>query len=102
MSLSTISIRGAREHNLKGIDVDPAIAPSMIDEFPILFVAAAMASGTTVTSGLDELRVKESDRLSAVAAGMAFVGIGPAVAGAEFRINTLEDLGPLLEGIDCA
>ncbi|MFN3515697.1 MAG: 3-phosphoshikimate 1-carboxyvinyltransferase [Novosphingobium sp.] len=59
---------------LKGIEVDPAIAPSMIDEFPALFVAAALAEGTTVTTGLDELRVKESDRLSAMAAALTLAG----------------------------
>ncbi len=59
---------------LTGIEVDPALAPSMIDEFPVLFVAAALAQGTTVTSGLDELRVKESDRLSAMAAALTAAG----------------------------
>ncbi len=59
---------------LTGISVDPAIAPSMIDEFPALFVAAALAHGTTVTSGLDELRVKESDRLAAMAAALTLAG----------------------------
>ena len=59
---------------LRGIAVDPAIAPSMIDEYPILFVAAALAEGTTVTTGLDELRVKESDRLSVMAAGLVAIG----------------------------
>ena len=59
---------------LTGIEVDPALAPSMIDEFPVLFVAAALAQGTTVTSGLDELRVKESDRLSAMAAALTSAG----------------------------
>ncbi len=59
---------------LKGIEVDPAVAPSMIDEFPVFFVAAAMAEGRTVTSGLDELRVKESDRLSAMAAALTAAG----------------------------
>ena len=59
---------------LKGIEVDPALAPSMIDEFPVLFVAAALAEGTTVTTGLDELRVKESDRLSAMAAALSAIG----------------------------
>ncbi len=63
-----------RHAPLTGIEVDPAIAPSMIDEFPVLFVAAAMASGTTVTSGLEELRVKESDRLSTMAAALAKAG----------------------------
>jgi 3-phosphoshikimate 1-carboxyvinyltransferase len=63
-----------RHSLLRGIAVDPAIAPSMIDEYPILFVAAALAEGTTVTTGLDELRVKESDRLSVMAAGLAAIG----------------------------
>ena len=59
---------------LQGVDVDPALAPSMIDEFPVLFVAAALAKGTTHTSGLEELRVKESDRLSAMAAALTLTG----------------------------
>lgn len=64
----------ARHSNLTGIDVPPDIAPSMIDEFPIFFVAAAYASGRTRTSGLDELRVKESDRLALMAHGLARIG----------------------------
>ena len=63
-----------RHSALKGIAVDPEIAPSMIDEFPVLFVAAALAEGTTVTTGLDELRVKESDRLTAMAEALAVAG----------------------------
>ena len=47
----------------------------MIDEFPVLFVAAALAEGTTVTSGLDELRVKESDRLAAMASALSAAGV---------------------------
>ena len=50
-------------------------APSMIDEYPVLAVAAAFAEGTTVMNGLDELRVKESDRLSAVADGLKLNGV---------------------------
>ena len=46
----------------------------MIDEYPILFVAAALAEGRTVTTGLDELRVKESDRLAVMAAGLTAIG----------------------------
>lgn len=59
---------------LTGIDVDPAVAPSMIDEFPILFVAAALAKGRTVTRGLEELRVKESDRITTMAEGLRAIG----------------------------
>ncbi|MGX7952770.1 3-phosphoshikimate 1-carboxyvinyltransferase [Tsuneonella sp. HG249] len=59
---------------LTGIEVDPVLAPSMIDEFPILFVAAAVAEGRTVTRGLDELRVKESDRLAVMAAALTGAG----------------------------
>ena len=63
-----------KHSQLSGIDVDPAIAPSMIDEFPVLFVAASLAQGTTTTSGLDELRVKESDRLAAMAVALQLAG----------------------------
>jgi 3-phosphoshikimate 1-carboxyvinyltransferase len=59
---------------LRGIEVDPAVAPSMIDEFPILFVAAALAQGRTTTTGLHELRVKESDRLAVMATALAASG----------------------------
>src|SRR3546814_14363004 len=47
-----------RHSMMEGIAVDPALAPNMIDEFPILFVAAALAEGRTLTTSLDELRVK--------------------------------------------
>ena len=63
-----------RHADLKGITVDPDVAPSMIDEFPVLFVAAALAEGTTVTRGLEELRVKESDRLATMAAALEAIG----------------------------
>lgn len=63
-----------RHATLTGVEVDPAIAPAMIDEFPVLFVAAALASGTTRTTGLEELRVKESDRLAAMAAALTAAG----------------------------
>jgi 3-phosphoshikimate 1-carboxyvinyltransferase len=63
-----------RHSALAGVEVDPAIAPSMIDEFPALFVAAALAQGTTRTSGLDELRVKESDRLAVMARALTLAG----------------------------
>jgi 3-phosphoshikimate 1-carboxyvinyltransferase len=60
---------------LKGIDVPAERAPTMIDEYPILAVAASCAVGTTRMLGLAELRAKESDRLSSVAAGLAANGV---------------------------
>lgn len=60
---------------LKGIDVDPKRVPSMIDEFPILAMAAACAQGTTTMTDLAELRVKESDRLAMVAEGLQACGV---------------------------
>jgi 3-phosphoshikimate 1-carboxyvinyltransferase len=63
-----------RHSPLAGIEVDPTLAPSMIDEFPVLFVAASFAQGRTVTSGLDELRVKESDRLAVMAQALRIAG----------------------------
>lgn len=60
---------------LRAVDVPPERAPSMIDEYPILAVAAAFAQGTTRMHGLAELRVKESDRLAAIARGLAALGV---------------------------
>jgi 3-phosphoshikimate 1-carboxyvinyltransferase len=64
-----------RHSVLKGVRVPAERAPSMIDEYPILSVAAAFAEGETLMQGLEELRVKESDRLSAVAHGLKVNGI---------------------------
>jgi len=64
-----------KHSELTGMEIPADIVPSMIDEFPILFVAAAMAKGTTTTSGLHELRVKESDRLSQMAKGLTSIGV---------------------------
>lgn len=60
---------------LKGVNVPADRAPSMIDEYPVLAVAACFATGETVMNGLEELRVKESDRLAAVAAGLKANGV---------------------------
>lgn len=64
-----------RHSDLKGVAVPAERAPSMIDEYPVLAVAAAFAEGTTTMDGLDELRVKESDRLSAIASGLTLNGV---------------------------
>lgn len=64
-----------RHSALKGVIVPEDRAPSMIDEYPVLSVAAAFAEGTTTMNGLDELRVKESDRLAAVARGLELNGV---------------------------
>ena len=81
-----------RHSALTGIEVPPDIAPSMIDEFPILFVAAALAKGRTVARGLEELRVKESDRIATMAEGMRAIGA---------QVEEVED-GLIIDGTDGA
>ena len=70
--VADLRVRGS---DLKAVNVPPERAPAMIDEYPVLAVAAAFAEGETVMHGLEELRVKESDRLAAVAAGLAANGV---------------------------
>ncbi len=60
---------------LKGIDIPEALVPLAIDEFPAIFIAAACAKGTTILSGAEELRVKESDRIQVMADGLETLGI---------------------------
>jgi 3-phosphoshikimate 1-carboxyvinyltransferase len=76
--VADIAVRAGR---LRGVEVPAARAPSMIDEYPALAVAAAFAEGRTVMRGLRELRVKESDRLQAIARGLASCGVEAAVEG---------------------
>jgi 3-phosphoshikimate 1-carboxyvinyltransferase len=71
----TVADITARHSQLTGVEVPPDRAPSMIDEYPILAVAAAFARGATVMRGLGELRVKESDRIALMAAGLAACGV---------------------------
>lgn len=75
---------------LRGVDVPAQRAPSMIDEYPILAIAAAFAQGRTTMRGLEELRVKESDRLSAIVASLRACGVS---------VEELED-GMIVEGGD--
>jgi 3-phosphoshikimate 1-carboxyvinyltransferase len=70
--VADLRVRGS---GLAGVEVPAARAPSMIDEYPVLSVAAALAKGKTVMRGLGELRVKESDRLGAIANGLRSCGV---------------------------
>jgi len=76
-----------RASALRGVDVPAARAPSMIDEYPILAVAAAFAEGTTRMRGLKELRVKESDRLAAVADGLRANGVAIEIEGDDLIVH---------------
>jgi len=82
--VADLHIRGAR---LKGVTVPAERAPSMIDEYPVLAVAAAFAEGETRMLGLAELKVKESDRLAAVAAGLAACGVSHRVEGDNLHVT---------------
>jgi len=62
-------------NQLKGIDIPEALVPLAIDEFPVLFVAAACAEGQTRLTGAEELRVKESDRIQVMADGLKILGV---------------------------
>ena len=90
----TVADVTARHSKLTGVEVPPERAPSMIDEYPILGVAAAFAEGPTVMRGIGEMRVKESDRIALMAAGLAACGVGVeegsdclTVVGAPFAAN---------------
>jgi 3-phosphoshikimate 1-carboxyvinyltransferase len=72
---------------LQGIDVPPAAVPLAIDEFPVLFIAAACARGQTRVTGAEELRVKESDRIAAMAAGFDAMGVEYEAAPDGMRIE---------------
>jgi 3-phosphoshikimate 1-carboxyvinyltransferase len=76
-----------RASRLKAVRVPAARAPSMIDEYPVLAVAAALAEGDTVMEGLAELKVKESDRLAAIARGLAACGVAVAVDGDRLTVT---------------
>ncbi len=76
-----------RASALRGVEVPAARAPSMIDEYPVLAVAAAFAEGTTIMRGLKELRVKESDRLAATAALLRNNGVAVEIAGDDLIVH---------------
>ena len=89
-----------RSSAMRGGVVDPGLVSLAIDEFPVLFVAAAAARGTTRFSGIGELRVKESDRIAAMSAGLRALGIevdesddGAVVYGGKFTGGDVESFG---------
>jgi 3-phosphoshikimate 1-carboxyvinyltransferase len=88
------------QSELKGIVVPPELVPLAIDEFPILFIAAAAAEGVTVVSGAEELRKKETDRIAVMARGLEAVGIdvqetadGARIAGGGMRGGVVDSRG---------
>jgi 3-phosphoshikimate 1-carboxyvinyltransferase len=76
-----------RASMLRGVEVPAARAPAMIDEYPVLAVAASFAEGTTVMRGLKELRVKESDRLAAIADGLKANGVTVEIDGDDLIVH---------------
>jgi 3-phosphoshikimate 1-carboxyvinyltransferase len=95
--VADITVRSAK---LSGIDIPPDLVPLAIDEFPVLFVAAACAEGTTRLNGAEELRVKESDRIQVMADGLMVLGIeaqpqadGIVIQGGELGGGVIESHG---------
>jgi 3-phosphoshikimate 1-carboxyvinyltransferase len=76
-----------RASKLRGVEVPPERAPSMIDEYLVLAVAASFAEGTTIMRGLHELRVKESDRLEATAAMLRVNGVNVEISGDDLIVE---------------
>ncbi len=92
-----LTIRASKLH---GIDIPPALVSTTIDEFPILAIAAAAASGKTSITGANELRLKESDRIATVVNGLREIGIavtelpdGMIIQGGEFIGGTVDSQG---------
>jgi 3-phosphoshikimate 1-carboxyvinyltransferase len=86
-----------RASALHGVEMPAALVPLAIDELPVLFVAAACASGETVVTGAEELRVKESDRIAAMSAGLKSLGVEHSVLPDGMRIEGRGE-GPAFSG----
>jgi 3-phosphoshikimate 1-carboxyvinyltransferase len=86
-----------RKSELRGIRVPVELVPIAIDELPILFIAAACAHGETVVTGAEELRVKESDRIAAMSAGLSALGVTHSVMPDGMRIQGRGE-GPAFSG----
>jgi 3-phosphoshikimate 1-carboxyvinyltransferase len=87
-----------RHSRLKGVRVPPERAPSMIDEYPVLACLAAYAEGETRMEGLAELKVKESDRLAATAAGLGSNGVAARVDGDILIVDGIGGTGRSVRG----
>jgi 3-phosphoshikimate 1-carboxyvinyltransferase len=95
--VSDLRVRG---QGLRGINVDPALVASAIDEFPAIFIAAACAEGETLVTGAEELRVKESDRIATMVDGLVSLGIeavatpdGARIRGGQLRGGQIDSHG---------
>jgi 3-phosphoshikimate 1-carboxyvinyltransferase len=86
-----------RASDLKGVDVPVGLIPLAIDELPVLFIAAACAAGETVVTGAEELRVKESDRIAAMSAGLEALEVAHRVLPDGMRIEG-RGTGPAFSG----
>ncbi len=92
--IADIRVKSAK---LKGIDVPEHLVPLAIDELPVVFVAAAVASGTTRVTGAEELRVKESDRIAAMAEGLRNIGVDATATEDGMIINQSQIRGGVVE-----
>lgn len=92
--VADIRVQHAR---LRGIEIDRGLVPLAIDEFPVLFVAAACAEGETLLRGAEELRVKESDRLEAMAQGLQSLGVELETFADGIRIQGSELGGGIID-----
>lgn len=99
-SEAVAEIRVQYTESLEGTVVNPDLIPRMIDEIPILAVAAACADGVTVISGCEELRVKESDRIHSITVGLENIGVsvserydGLVIQGGKYRGGTVDSFG---------
>jgi 3-phosphoshikimate 1-carboxyvinyltransferase len=86
-----------RASSLRGVQVPVELVPLAIDELPVLFIAAACAAGETVVTGAEELRVKESDRIAAMSAGLEALGVAHSVLPDGMRIEG-RGTGPAFRG----
>jgi prephenate dehydrogenase/3-phosphoshikimate 1-carboxyvinyltransferase len=92
---ATLTVRPAR---LRGIEVPPEWVPLAIDEFPVFFIAAACAEGPSVLRGAEELRVKESDRLAVMSAGLRALAVEHELLPDGMRLAGRRSAGPVFSG----